>query len=230
MDISSFCDCFHFVEDEIAEDAPYKRNELPVLGEPKQSGLWGMFEKPDIKKEEREEFDNALVPYVVIVAYFVAYFHLFENASLLDAAYFCFVSFSTIGFGDILPGGVASRRVAMILSFFGIGFHAQLIQSIGNRTSGILSLFSNFLLCLVVGTLIFCEVEGWSMEESLYFNFIMGTTIGYGGYTPKTEKGKIFIMIFHFWSLWVFGSMSTEITRIISNVFKSESNRSKREA
>ena len=215
------CNCWCREKDVADDDIPLPRaNELPVIGEPpKQQGLWGLFEIQETKTSK--EFDNALVPYLVIVVYFIAYFHLFENMSLLDASYFCFVSFSTIGFGDIIPGGILSRRVSLLLSFLGVGFHARLIQLIGSKTANVFSLFFNFLFCLTLGTLVYAEVEGWSIEESLYFNIVMGTTIGYGGYHPQSTKGKVFTIFFHFWSLYVFSSMTFEVTRIISNVFKS---------
>ena len=44
---------------------------------------------------------------VVLVAYIMAGAFIFratEEWSVLDGAYFCFITFTTIGFGDLVPG------------------------------------------------------------------------------------------------------------------------------
>lgn len=33
-------------------------------------------------------------------------------------------------------------------------------------------------------------VEGWSLQESIYFSFVSGLTIGYGDFAPKTLLGR----------------------------------------
>ena len=33
-------------------------------------------------------------------------------------------------------------------------------------------------------------VEGWSVQESVYFSFVSGLTIGYGDFAPKTLFGR----------------------------------------
>jgi hypothetical protein len=33
-------------------------------------------------------------------------------------------------------------------------------------------------------------VEGWSVQESVYFAFVSGLTIGYGDFAPKTLLGR----------------------------------------
>jgi hypothetical protein len=32
--------------------------------------------------------------------------------------------------------------------------------------------------------------EGWSLQESVYFSFVSGLTIGYGDFAPKTLLGR----------------------------------------
>ena len=34
-------------------------------------------------------------------------------------------------------------------------------------------------------------VEGWSVQESVYFSFVSGLTIGYGDFAPKTLLGRM---------------------------------------
>ena len=47
-----------------------------------------------------------------------------------------------------------------------------------------------------LGTLICHFVEGWSWLDSLYFSVITLTTIGYGDFSPQTDLGKIFTLLY----------------------------------
>jgi hypothetical protein len=38
-------------------------------------------------------------------------------------------------------------------------------------------------------------VEGWSVQESVYFSFISGLTIGYGDLAPKTPFGRALAIV-----------------------------------
>jgi hypothetical protein len=42
------------------------------------------------------------------------------------------------------------------------------------------------LLVLIIGLGVFVGLrEGWSLQESIYFAFVSGLTIGYGDFSPK---------------------------------------------
>lgn len=48
------------------------------------------------------------------------------------------------------------------------------------------------LLALMVGLgLLVGLFEGWSLQESAYFSFVTGLTIGYGDFAPKTLIGRV---------------------------------------
>ncbi|BCY29522.1 potassium channel family protein [Flavobacterium okayamense] len=52
------------------------------------------------------------------------------------------------------------------------------------------------IIILMVGTLTYHYLEGWSVVDSLYFSVVTLTTIGYGDFSPKTDAGKIFTIIY----------------------------------
>jgi hypothetical protein len=52
------------------------------------------------------------------------------------------------------------------------------------------------LFILVFGTVVFHYLEDWRWIDSLYFCVITLTTIGYGDFTPVTDAGKVFNMIY----------------------------------
>jgi hypothetical protein len=52
------------------------------------------------------------------------------------------------------------------------------------------------LAVLTVGTLVFRELEGWSLVDSLYFSVVTLATIGYGDLTPTTSTAKLFSIVY----------------------------------
>jgi hypothetical protein len=38
-------------------------------------------------------------------------------------------------------------------------------------------------------------LEGWSLQESLYFAFVSGLTIGYGDFAPKTLLARVLAIL-----------------------------------
>lgn len=52
------------------------------------------------------------------------------------------------------------------------------------------------LVVLVIGTLVYHWLEGWSYLDALYFCVISLATIGYGDLTPATPEAKMFTIIY----------------------------------
>lgn len=52
------------------------------------------------------------------------------------------------------------------------------------------------MIVLASGTVVYHYVEGWRWLDSLYFSFITLTTIGYGDFSPETDFGRIFTMVY----------------------------------
>lgn len=56
-------------------------------------------------------------------------------------------------------------------------------------------LITTFMI-LLMGTLTYHYLEGWGIIDSLYFSVVTLTTIGYGDFTPKTDAGKLFTVLY----------------------------------
>lgn len=52
------------------------------------------------------------------------------------------------------------------------------------------------LSVLVLGTLVYHWLEGWSYLDALYFCVITLATVGYGDLTPTTPVAKVFTIIY----------------------------------
>ena len=51
-------------------------------------------------------------------------------------------------------------------------------------------ILSGLLVLIVALGVVAGLLEGWSLQESVYFSFVSGLTIGYGDFAPKTLLGR----------------------------------------
>ncbi len=58
-------------------------------------------------------------------------------------------------------------------------------------------------IILIIGTITYHYVEGWTWLDAFYFSVITLTTIGYGDFSPQTVSGKIFTMVYIFIGLGI---------------------------
>jgi voltage-gated potassium channel Kch len=49
---------------------------------------------------------------------------------------------------------------------------------------------------LLIGTITYHYLEGWSLLDALYFSVITLATVGYGDLTPTTPVAKIFTIVY----------------------------------
>lgn len=80
-------------------------------------------------------------------------------------------------------------------------FIAKLIDKLRARIheiseSGVAIIVAPTLILVIIGTVVYSALEGWSLLDSLYATIITMTTVGYGDLSPQTPGGRIFAIFF----------------------------------
>jgi len=79
--------------------------------------------------------------------------------------------------------------------------------------------FSLLVLLILIGTLGYRFIEGWSMGDSLYMTFITITTVGFGEVRPLSAAGQHFTIVFLVLSI---GTVGYSVTVLITYVFEGQ--------
>lgn len=73
-------------------------------------------------------------------------------------------------------------------------------------------------LILIIGTAGYIWLEGWSLLDAFYATVITITTVGYGDFSPESENGRLFAIIFTLVAIGVAGyAISTLAAVVIEN-------------
>lgn len=80
----------------------------------------------------------------------------------------------------------------------------------------IVALTASFLL---VGTIVFHKIEGWSYLDSFYYSAVTSATLGFGDFTPTTSAGKLLTVFYMFCGI---GLLVALFTRFASALIESE--------
>jgi voltage-gated potassium channel len=65
---------------------------------------------------------------------------------------------------------------------------------------------------LIVGTIFYVIVEGWSVIDAIYFCAMSLATVGYGDVVPDTDVGKLFTVVYVLSGIGILVSFFTALT------------------
>lgn len=87
---------------------------------------------PDIRKEPK------VTPIVgvalIVLGIGVIFYHFVEGLNLIDAFYFCVITLTTVGYGDIVPTTDIGKLFTAFYVLFGVGIIASIANYILHRT------------------------------------------------------------------------------------------------
>ncbi|MDR6758118.1 hypothetical protein J2Y48_003416 [Mycoplana sp. BE70] len=70
-------------------------------------------------------------------------------------------------------------------------------------------IFSGILVVMVGSGMIAGLIEGWRIEDTLYFTFVTGLTIGYGDITPKHLAARLLAILIGFAGILLTGLVAS---------------------
>lgn len=84
-------------------------------------------------------------------------------------------------------------------------------------------LLGTVLAILLLGTVVYHYIEGWTWLDAFYFSFITLTTIGFGDFAPVTDAGKVFTIFYIVLGVGVILAFINTLYHHYSSVIKKKS-------
>jgi voltage-gated potassium channel len=66
---------------------------------------------------------------------------------------------------------------------------------------------------ILLGTLVYAWLEGWSPVDALYFSVVTLATVGFGDLHPTTDAAKLFTVVYILVGLGIFAAFISELTK-----------------
>ncbi|KAK6149639.1 hypothetical protein DH2020_017164 [Rehmannia glutinosa] len=106
-----------------------------------------------------------------------------KTNGIIDAVYFCIVTMTTVGYGDLVPDSTISKFLACVFVFIGMALVGLLLSKAADN--------------IVENQEIFLK-EGLGLFDAFYCVCATITTLGYGDESFSTSGGRLFAV---FWIL-----------------------------
>lgn len=86
---------------------------------------------------QNEEYRDLLISTVVVLIFGTVVFHYVEGWEWIDSLYFCVVTLTTIGYGDLYPTTVGGKIFNMFYIILGLGLILGFIRTIYTHYSNV---------------------------------------------------------------------------------------------
>jgi hypothetical protein len=70
------------------------------------------------------------------------------------------------------------------------------------------------VFALIVGTIFYHLLEGWSLIDAFYFSTITLATVGYGDFVPSTDVARLFTIVYVMFGAGIFATFVTAVALV----------------
>src|SRR5690349_21349776 len=87
-------------------------------------------------------------------------------------------------------------------------------------------ILSGVLFAMVGPGLLIGRIEGWRVDDALYFTFVTGLTIGYGDLTPRHVASRLLAVVIGFAGIVLTGLVAAVSVRALEATARDSSDKS----
>ena len=156
----------------------------------------------------------AVLIVIVFLATGTAFFSVAEAWSPTDALYFCVITVTTVGFGDLTPTSDAAKLFVAGYILVGLSLFSTCLGVLVGRLHGAveeptkrlprrrrylwqcLACFGITTFWLTVGAAIVRCMEGWRLVDCIYWTVVATCTVGYGDLAIEGEGTRALLTVY----------------------------------
>lgn len=189
------------------------------------------------KIEVRSSLSRYGIPIVLVyLAAGTCFYSWAESWSWVDALYFCTLTVTTVGYGDLVPTSDISKLVTVGFITVGLSVVASCLGIIMGRLTGLLQsrmsgatratrhiwqvVYSLLTVVIIVlaGAIFAYFTEGWSMIDCVYWAVVTVSSVGYGDLTILNESTREFGIVYMLFGVGGFAVSLSKFGTVIMEV------------
>jgi len=198
-------------------------------------------EHPPVEEFQEIDTSSALSKYsLIIVSVYLAagvtFFSWAEDWPWDDALYFCVVTMTTVGYGDLVPTTDMSKIFAVFYIVFGLSFAATCLGLVVAHIQGyvdsmmtkiprkdrhfwqIVTSLTTISILIGVGATFVYWFEGWEPVDAIYWAVVTSSSVGYGDLTIESQETRWFNTVYMLFAVGGFAVSLSKFGTIIMEV------------
>jgi len=164
-------------------------------------------------------------------------FSTLEGWDLSTSIYFCIITLTTVGYGDVVPKTAGGKLLCVLYIFLGVTLVSASLGAILGKAQAALasapptsvratqqrhrsqatSAACSMLGIVLMGAVLGAAVEGWGLVDSLYFAMVTCSSVGFGDLSPSVDA-RVPHLLFVLPAVGVFALQAARLVRVVMEV------------